>query len=181
MENRHIFRQSAYRVRSTKVGIHNLDQLFAHFLNKSNDEYVENSHNLWHINRMTPARVLRKLFATPKHLPKNAGLGIDRYVIIDSVTSESYELPTTDCSNMFVYQASGLRRIHLQPTRECHHRCRRISVRLKPNHIREYFHLFYFNGLYGLVWSILIEFKWFDFHMNSVLRLVVLETSVCSR
>lgn len=136
MENRQIFRQSAYDVRSTTPGIHNLDQLFNHFLNKSNSDCTE-SHNLWHINRMTPARILRKMFATPKHLPKNAGIGIDRYVSVDSVASAAYELPTTDCSNMFVHQASGSRHIHLQPTKECHQHCRRISVRLKPNHTRE--------------------------------------------
>lgn len=137
-ENQHIFRQSAYNVRSTHVGIRNLDQLFDHFLNESSDGCVQNSHNAWHINRMTPARYLRKMFATPKHLPKNAGIGIDRYVIVDGVASGSYALPTTDCSNMFVYQASGSRRIHLHPTKECHQQCRRLSIRLKPNHIREF-------------------------------------------
>lgn len=139
LENRQHFRQGAYIVRSNDAGIRTLDQLFDHFLNKSNDDCFENSHSMWHINRMIPARMLRKMFATPMPMPTNAGIGIDRYVIVDSIAGESYELPTTDCANMFVYQASGSRQIHLQPTKECHQHCRQISVRLKQNHIRKFY------------------------------------------
>lgn len=132
-----IFQQTAYKVHSTNPNIRNLDQLFDHFVNKTGDGCVEHSHSMWHINRMTPARVLRQVFATPKHLPKNAGIGIDRYFIVDGIAGPSYKLPTTDCSNMFVYQANGSRRIQLQPTNECTQQCSTIYVRLKRNQIRK--------------------------------------------
>lgn len=174
-ENRQIFRQSAYKVRSTNADIGNLDQLFGHFLNKST-ACNENGHHVWHINRMLPARILRKMFATPKYLPQNAGIGIDRYVIVDDASSESYELPTTDCSNMFVYQASGSRQIHLQPTKECHQHCRRISVRLKTNQTRES-EVFFSQSMPPRLTDWLHSF----IVSNSILRLVVLEASVCTQ
>lgn len=132
-QNRHMFREEAYKVYSTDGKIKNLDHLFAVMLNKSGKSVIP-SHNLWRINRMTPARILRALFPAPKTLPKHAGIDIERYLAFDVNGGVTYQLPSTDCSNMFVYQAIGSRVIHLQPTGECEQHCRRISVKLKQNH-----------------------------------------------
>lgn len=64
----------------------------------------------------------------------NAGIDIERYVAFDINDGVTYQLPSTDCSNMFVYQAIGSRIIHLEPTIECKQQCRRIIVKLKQNH-----------------------------------------------
>lgn len=128
-----MFRKEAYRVRSTDSAVANLDQLFNVMLNRSGKSDTKRSNNLWRINRMTPARILRKLFPAPP-LPTNAGIDIERYVAFDIAGGVTYQLPSTDCSNMFVYQAIGSRIIHLEPTIECKQQCRRITVKLKPNH-----------------------------------------------
>lgn len=137
MENRKNFKENAYKVYSTNTNIQNLDHLFdALLLNKTKYD-DKTSHNLWRVNRMAPARILRTIFPTPKSLPLHAAIGIERYIAFDTVHSASYRLPTADCSNMFVYQARGSRTIHLQPTKECEQQCRRTSVRLKENFIRK--------------------------------------------
>lgn len=98
---------------------------------------------MWRINRMTPARILRKLFPQPKSIPKNAGIDIERYIAFDvNGGGVTYQLPTTDCSNMFIHQAIGSRMIHLQPTNECKQHCRRLTVKLKQNHICMLFAIF---------------------------------------
>lgn len=96
---------------------------------------MHSTHNLWRINRMQPARLLRQLFPTPNRLPKTAGIGIERFISIDTINGPVYQLPTTDCSNMFIYLAKGSRTINLQPTSECQQQCRRISVHLKEGFI----------------------------------------------
>lgn len=129
-----MFRQEAFKVRSTDANIKNLDHLFDVLLNKSGKSVKTASHNLWRINRMTPARILRALFPAPKTLPKHAGIDIERYLAFDINGGVPYALPSTDCANMFVYQAIGSRVIHLQPTSECEQQCRRISIKLNQNH-----------------------------------------------
>lgn len=141
--NRRIFRDEAYKIRSTHSNIANLDQLFAAMLNSSGKEAQRPSHNLWRINRMTPARLLRTVFPTPKTIPIHAGIDIERYIAFDIDGGVTYQLPSTDCSNMFVYQAIGSRLIHLQPTTECKHHCRRLTVKLKQNHTRKYPQFFF--------------------------------------
>lgn len=103
-------------------------------LNKSEKGVRKPSHNLWRINRMTPARILRALFPTPKVIPLHAGIDIERYIVFDVNGGVTYQLPSTDCSNMFIYQAIGSRIVHLQPTSECKQQCRRLSVKLKQHH-----------------------------------------------
>lgn len=137
-QNRKIFRHEAYKVHSTDVNIGNLDQLFDVMLNSSKKRAQTRSHTLWRINRMTPARLLRALFPSPKTIPLHAGIDIERYIAFDVNGGVTYQLPSTDCSNMFVYQAIGSRVIHLQPTSECRQQCRRITVQLKQNHTCKY-------------------------------------------
>lgn len=109
--------------------------MFDMLLNKTK-KYAKSSHNLWRINRMSPSRVLRTMFPAPETLPTHAAIGIERYIAIDTGDDITYQLPSSDCSNIFVYQAVGSRTIHLQPTVECEEQCRRVSVRLKPNSTR---------------------------------------------
>lgn len=137
-QHHEIFRQEAYKVHSTDVNIANLDQLFDVMLNNSKKGIRKRSHNLWRINRMTPARLLRALFPAPRTIPLHAGIDIERYIAFDVNGGVTYQLPSTDCSNMFVYQAIGSRVIHLQPTGECRQQCRRLTVQLKQNHTCKY-------------------------------------------
>lgn len=133
--HRQIFQQDAFKVQSTDNRIADLDGLFHVILNGSDNTSPVTSHNVWRINRMAPARVLRALFPPPKTLPQNAGIDIERIITFDiSGGGMPYRLPTTDCSNMFVYQAIGSRVIHLQPTNECAQQCRRLTVKLEQNY-----------------------------------------------
>lgn len=129
-----MFQKEAYRVRSTNASIKNLDQLFDVMLNSSGTNDLGRSNNLWRINRMTPARILRKIFPAPKIIPRHAGIDIERYIAFDVNGGVTYRLPSTDCSNMFVYQAIGSRIIHLEPTIECKEQCRRVTINLQQNH-----------------------------------------------
>ena len=133
-ENRKMFRIEADRIRSSDASIVNLDQLFDVMLNKSGKTTTKNIHILWRINRMTPGRMLRALFPAPKAIPEHAGIDIERYIAFDMNGGVTYQLPSTDCSNMFIHQAIGSRIIHLKPTVECQDECRRITIKLKENH-----------------------------------------------
>lgn len=134
-QNREMFRKEAYRIRSTDANIVNLDQLFDVMLNKSGKNNISSgSNNLWRINRMTPARILRTIFPAPKTIPIHAGIDIERYIAFDVNGGVTYQLPSTDCSNMFVHQAIGTRIIHLEPTIECKQQCRRLTIKLQQNH-----------------------------------------------
>lgn len=132
-ENRKIFHEDAYTVRSSQSHIANLDQLFTNLLNHTTATVNVQSHHLWRINRMTPARILRRLFPKPLGLPETAGIGVERFLAIDTSLSPSYILPETDCSNMFVLMAKGSRTIHFRPTKECQATCRSLSFRLEEN------------------------------------------------
>lgn len=129
-----MFLREANKVYASDSNVANLDQLFDVMLNKSGESSTKKFHALWRINRMTPGRILRALFPAPKTIPKNAGIDIERYIAFDINGGVTYQLPSTDCSNMFVYQAIGSRIIHLKPTIECKDQCRRLIVKLKENH-----------------------------------------------
>lgn len=135
--NKQIFQQDAYKVHSTDSQITNLDGLFHVLLNRSEKAAPSNfpiHTTMWRINRMAPARALRTLFRQPNTIPPNAGIDIERYITFDVSGGSTYHLPTTDCSNMFVHQAIGSRVIHLQPTNECAHQCRLLTVKLEQNY-----------------------------------------------
>lgn len=132
-QHRHIFQENAYDVRSSQTNVLNLDQLFDSILNRSTTTGKQQDHHLWRINRMTPARILRRLFPKPLGLPETAGIGVERFVAIDASHSPAYALPETDCSNMFVHMAKGTRTIHFLPTNECQATCRSLSFLLEEN------------------------------------------------
>lgn len=132
-DHRDVFNEHAYNVKSTQPNVHNLDQLFASLLNSSASKSSAGSHHLWRINRLLPARILRKIFAKPFGLPETAGIGMERFVAIDTPLSKSYALPETDCSNMFVLMAKGSRTIRFIPTIECQMSCRSLTFHLHEN------------------------------------------------
>lgn len=121
---------------STNVNIQNLDHLFDQFINRTAST-SRHHHSVWKINRMEPARILRNKVSNPKSLPANAAIGVERFVAIDTARGPSYRMPSADCSNMFVRQVMGSRMVHLEPTPECKHRCKRTSVRLEQDSIRK--------------------------------------------
>lgn len=131
--NREIFQRDAFRVQSTSPEITNLDELFNHF----NHTHHTQSHNIWRCNRMQPARLIRQLFERPQRLPKT-GIALERYIMMDSSNAASYSLPDTECSNMYVQQASGTRFIILRPTPECRNKCRTLSIRLPQSFVLSY-------------------------------------------
>ncbi|XP_055524772.1 uncharacterized protein LOC129718230 [Wyeomyia smithii] len=129
-QHRAIFTKDAYKIQSSHEGIRNLDDLFRHFMNAS--QQVE-SHNVWRCNRMAPARLLRALFPRPARLPAT-GVSLERYLIVDTPQAVPYRIPDAECANMFVIQGYGSRTFLLRPTQECRHRCRTLSVRLPASY-----------------------------------------------
>lgn len=129
-----VYRQDASSVHSTNENINNLDELFENFLNGT---HQTESHNLWRCNRMNPLRLLRKVIVHPDRLPKT-GLNIERFLAIDTPAGPSFQIPDTECSNVFVYHVKGIRTIILRPTAECDSQCRTITVRLPESYVRKY-------------------------------------------
>lgn len=141
ISNHATFRRDAYRVQSTNREVTNLEELFNnynHTQSKEKSTQIIEAHNLWRCNRMLPARLLRKLFASPTlHLPRT-GIALERYMTIDTTQAPTYTLPDTQCANVFVQQALGTRYIFLRPTSECRHRCRTLSIRLPQSFVLSY-------------------------------------------
>lgn len=123
--NESIFKRE--KIQSTNKNIKNFDNLINDFTNKTHQ--IE-SHSLYRINRMIPARILRKYL--PK-MPSN-GINLERFLAIDTAQASPYRIPDCECSNIFVVQAMGSRIITLRPTSECRSKCRTISVKLAPSH-----------------------------------------------
>lgn len=123
--NESIFKRE--KIQSTNKNIKNFDNLINDFTNKTHQ--IE-SHSLYRINRMIPARILRKYL--PK-MPSN-GINLERFLAIDTAQAFPYRIPDCECSNMFVVQAMGSRIITLRPTSECRSKCRTISVKLSPSY-----------------------------------------------
>lgn len=108
-------------------------------LNNNNIQFSKDNFVHWRINRMLPARIIRKLFPRPSFISEWSGQSIERYVLIDGPKSPGYSLPSFECSYVFVVQGSGERDIILEATPECKDNCRRIPIRLKPSYICKFF------------------------------------------
>ncbi|XP_055632520.1 uncharacterized protein LOC129772995 [Toxorhynchites rutilus septentrionalis] len=129
-QHRAIFTKDAFKIQSTHVDVRNLDDLFRHLTN--NTQQIE-SHSVWRCNRMAPARLLRTVFPRPARLPAT-GVSLERYLIVDTAQAPPYRIPDAECANMFVIQGHGSRTFLLRPTQECRHRCRTLSVRLPASY-----------------------------------------------
>ncbi|KAF7279100.1 uncharacterized protein LOC143191520 [Rhynchophorus ferrugineus] len=97
--------------------------------NLSSDIHIQ-----WRINKMTTARIIRKLFPKPYFLPERSGQAVERFLIIDGPESRPFTLPNTECSYVFIIQGSGERTISLVPSKECQSECKTVSIILKPTY-----------------------------------------------
>ncbi|XP_050300014.1 uncharacterized protein LOC126738633 [Anthonomus grandis grandis] len=100
--------------------------------NLTEENLSSNFHIHWRINKMIPARIVRKLFPKPHFLPERSGQAVERFLFIDGPKSNTYTLPNTECSYVFMIQGSGERIIALKPSNECKDKCKTIYVVMKP-------------------------------------------------
>lgn len=126
--NQEIFRKDANYIKAKSFV--NLSDFF-----KTNVSLSD--HYSWRINRMNPARMLRKLFPKPHIVSNWTGQSMERYVMIDGAESGPYAFPNFECSYVFVIQSTGVRTVILKPSRECMDECKTVSVILKPSYIRK--------------------------------------------
>ncbi|CAG9760564.1 unnamed protein product [Ceutorhynchus assimilis] len=98
----------------------------------------ENFQFHYRINKMMNAVALRRLFPAPEFLPERSGQAVERFINIDSPTSDPYSLPNTECSYVFVMQGSGERTISLQPSPECRSKCKSLAILMKTSHVLLY-------------------------------------------
>lgn len=122
------------RLKTSNKNVKDLKSLF----NTDDHDLSSNIHIQWRINKMTAARIIRKLFPKPYFLPERSGQAVERFLIVDSPESEPYNLPNTECSYVFIIQGSGERTINLKPSKECKNTCKPVSVVLKPTYILLY-------------------------------------------
>lgn len=57
-----------------------------------NKSESQNTHITWRINRMTPSRILRKLFPKPNGTPDWWGQSVERFIFIDEPSAPVYNL-----------------------------------------------------------------------------------------
>nr|XP_023017276.1 uncharacterized protein LOC111506443 [Leptinotarsa decemlineata] len=131
-KNMEVMESEARRVKSSNSSISSLKDLF------SNSELPSKTHISWRITKMKPARLIRQIFRKPSFLPDRSGQSVERFLMFDGNEAEPYELPNTECSYVFLIQASGERSIILKPSRECASKCRTVSVSLKPSYVLWY-------------------------------------------
>lgn len=133
--NKLTFDKDASAVKSTNATIRTASDLFAHHPMRTQSS---EGHASWRINRMEPARVIRKLFPRPYIISQWSGQSLERYLMVDEPKAKAYALPNPECSYVFVVQGSGVRRVVLKPSRECEKNCQTVSVVLKPSHVCKY-------------------------------------------
>ncbi|KAK9870794.1 hypothetical protein WA026_009754 [Henosepilachna vigintioctopunctata] len=133
--NEDILNKESSTIKSTTYKIENLKELFS----QNPDELSSsNIHFSWRINKMSPARIIRKLFPRPEIFPERTGQSVERYIIVDGTKASPYSLPNTECGFISVRQAYGQRTIFLKPSQECSGECRTLSVVLQPSTILLY-------------------------------------------
>ncbi|PSN29002.1 hypothetical protein C0J52_26729 [Blattella germanica] len=93
------------------------------------------------VNRLEPARVLRKLFPRPSFIPNTVNM--ERFILIDEPNAPQYKLPFPEGYRVFIMQGSGERLLVLEPVEGCHINCTRVSVLLKPSDFLYYNSWFY--------------------------------------
>lgn len=101
----------------------------------------QDAHITWRLNRLEPARAVRKLFPRPQFLPNS--VNVERFIIIDEPKAPQYTLPFPEGYKVFIMQGSGERLIILEPVEACAFNCSRVSVLLKPSYFLFYNSWFY--------------------------------------
>lgn len=123
-----IFNQDAQRLKSNSPSLSKANHLLNFVSNNSE------THILWRINRMVPARIIRQLFPKPDMISEWSGQSTERFVMIDDTKVPPYILPNPECGNVLLTQGQGERIIILKPAKECSKNCRTTSVTLKESY-----------------------------------------------
>ncbi|XP_066994534.2 uncharacterized protein [Anabrus simplex] len=132
--------RDASRISSSVPGWKTVADLMNHQL-EQNPTPDKDAHVMWRLNRMEPARVVRKLFPRPPFLPNS--INVERFILIDEPNAPPYTLPFPEGYKVFVMQGSGERLVVLEPVPDCAVNCSRVSVLLKPNYFLYYNSWFY--------------------------------------
>lgn len=97
----------------------------------------------WKMNRVSSARVLRKLVPRPYFAPTSTEVSLQRYIFIDGPAASQYHLPQTEFANVWLVQGQGNRLLVLDPSNHCKHNCSSISFLLQPLDVIYYNSQFY--------------------------------------
>lgn len=125
--NSKVFNEDAQKIISSDKNLTKIEDILSFSPSKN-----MNTHISWRINRMAPARILRKVFPRPASISSWSGQSTERYVMIDEAKALPYVFPNPECSYVLLTQGFGERTIILKPSQECSGHCRTISTVLKP-------------------------------------------------
>ncbi|XP_015595947.1 uncharacterized protein LOC107268077 isoform X2 [Cephus cinctus] len=131
--NKAIFDRDASRVLTNNDSFRTIEEV----LTARNDLYpskYKDVHVTWRINRMTPGRIIRKLFPKPVETPDWWSQSMEKFVFIDEPRSPAYTLPNPECSNIFMRCTNGARLLHMIPSPECIQQCKPSTIILPAHH-----------------------------------------------
>ncbi|XP_012279722.1 uncharacterized protein LOC105699377 [Orussus abietinus] len=131
--NHMVFDKEAYKVSSNNGSFRTI----ADMIEKRMDLYpsdLQLSHISWRINRMHPARSIRKLFPRPAEVPNWLSQSTEKFIFIDEPKAPSYALPNAECSNIVIRLTSGDRLIRLMPSPDCAQKCKPFTVLLSSSY-----------------------------------------------
>ncbi|XP_076310049.1 uncharacterized protein LOC143225119 [Tachypleus tridentatus] len=92
----------------------------------------------WKMNRVSSARIIRRVFKRPYFIPESSEVALQRYLYVDGPEAPQYVLPLTDFANVWLAQGKGFRLIVLDPAEGCKENCSSVSVLLKPKDVLYY-------------------------------------------
>jgi hypothetical protein len=139
-ENQHLIDRDAYRISSTMPEWKSVAELMEYSLEK-NPTPNQDTHIEWRVNRLEPARLLRKLFPRPSFMHNTVNM--ERFILVDEPKAPQYMLPFPEGYKVFIMQGSGQRLLVLEPVEGCSINCSRVSVLLKPSDFLYYNSWFY--------------------------------------
>lgn len=140
IDHKHMIDRDAYRIFSTITNWKTIADLMDQELEK-NPTKNQDAHIVWRVNRLEPARMLRKLFPRPSFIPHTVNM--ERFILVDEPKAPQYILPFPEGYRVFVMQSSGERLLILEPVEGCNINCTRVSVLLKPSDFLYYNSWFY--------------------------------------
>ncbi|KAK0159977.1 hypothetical protein PV328_007431 [Microctonus aethiopoides] len=126
-DNKKIFDDDSGRIVSNNSSYRVIGDLFDKRFDE-NPSKDKDTRILWRINRMKPARILRKLFPKPVGTPDWWGQSTERFLFIDEPKTPAYQFPNPECSNVILRCTSGSRLIKMLPSPECRQTCKRSAV-----------------------------------------------------
>ncbi|KDR17031.1 hypothetical protein L798_09241 [Zootermopsis nevadensis] len=87
--NRHLINRDAYRISSTVHEWKSVADLMEYSLER-NPTTNQDAHIEWRVNRLEPARLLRKLFPRPSFIPNTVNM--ERFILVDEPKAPQYKL-----------------------------------------------------------------------------------------